>query len=129
MRDLVKMNLHLDVGENADEEELDRLTRQLRDEMRELEVEAVELVSEKTTPEGAMGDAVTLGALAVVVLPVVIPKLIDFLQAWLMRGENRTVKIKTQVGDRSLEVEYSPKTMSPSKLKKLVDMLTGALTG
>ena len=124
MRDLVKMNLQIDVGEDADEEELDRLTRQLRDEMRELEVEEVELVREKTTPEGARGDAVTLGALAVAVLPVAIPKLIDFLRDWLMRGENRTVKIIKKVGDRSLEMEF-PETMSQSRLKELVDMLIG----
>jgi len=129
MRDIIRMNLHINVGEDADEEELDRLTRQLRDEIREMEVESVELVREKTTPEGAMGELVTLGALAVAVLPTVIPELIKLLQSWLTRGENRAVKIKTQVGDRSLEVEYSPKTMSMSNLKELVGMLTGALTG
>ena len=61
------------------------------------------------------------------VLPTVVPELIKFLQAWSMRGQNRTVKIKTQAGDRSLEVEYDPKTMSPAELKSLVEMLNETL--
>jgi hypothetical protein len=69
----------------------------------------------------------TLGALAVTILPSVIPKFIEFLQTWSMRGENRTVKIETRIGDRSVNVEV-PRSMSPDELKGLVDMLTGALT-
>lgn len=121
--------LHIQAGKGTDAEELDCLTRQLLAEIQELEVESVELVKDKAIPSGAKSvEAVTLGALAVSVLPTVIPKLIDFLQAWVMRRERRMVKIKTQTGDRSLEVEYSPTTMSPDELKSLVDMLTGAVT-
>jgi hypothetical protein len=65
--------------------------------------------------------------LAVAVLPTVVPRLIEFLQAWSMRGEGRTVKIKVQTGDRSVEVEYDLKVMSTAQLKSLVDMLTGTL--
>jgi hypothetical protein len=45
-----------------------------------------------------------------------------------MRGESRKIKIKTQVGDRSVEVEYSPQTTSPAELKNLVETLASALT-
>ena len=44
-----------------------------------------------------------------------------------MRGQNRTVKIKTQVGGRVLEVEYNPKTMSRAELKELADSLIESL--
>jgi hypothetical protein len=122
------LTLQINAGENADADELDRLTRQLLTEIKELEVESVELAKDETAPAGTKSiDAVTLGALAVAVLPTVVPKLIDLLQSWLMRGEGRAVKIKTQVGDRSVELEYSPKTVSPDELKSLVDKLSEAL--
>jgi hypothetical protein len=123
----VSLTLHIDAAD-ADAEELDRLTRHLRAEIRELDVESVEFIREDTLPQGAKSaEAVTLGALAVAVLPGVVPKLVELLQAWSMRSESRAVKIKTQVGDRSLDVEYSPATMSQAELRSLVDMLTGAL--
>lgn len=126
---VARLLLQVDAGADADAEELDQLTRQLRDEMQELDVESVELVKGEAVPEGAkVIEVVTLGSLAVSVLPSIIPKLIEFLQNWLMRGENRRIKIKTQVGDRSVELEYSPAAMSQTELKNLVDTLTGALT-
>ena len=128
MKDIVTMNLQIDLGEDTDEEELDFLTRQLREEIEELDVESAELVSGEAAPEGAKGDPVTLGALAVAVLPVVLPELIKVVQGWLKRGDNRTVKIKTQIGDRSVEVEYSPQTMSTSELTEVVDTLTEAIS-
>ena len=124
-----RLTLLIDTGEEADADELGRLTRQLRAEIQEMEVESVELVSDETLPEGAKSaEAVTLGALAVAVLPEAIPKLIDYLKSWVTRRDDRTIKIKTQVGDRSLEVECSPKTMPPDELKSLVDTLTESLT-
>jgi hypothetical protein len=123
-----RMTLQIDAGEDSDAEELDRLTRQLQAEIQELDVESVELVKDQTAPEGTKTiDAVTLGALAVAVLPTVVPKLIDLLQSWIMRGEGRAVKIKTQVGDRSVELEYSPQAVSSDELKGLVDKLSEAL--
>ncbi|MFQ5613749.1 MAG: hypothetical protein ACE5H9_16615 [Anaerolineae bacterium] len=125
---IANLTLQVDAGQDTDAEELDRLTRQLRDELWELDVESVELAAGGDLPEGAKSaEALTLGALAVAVLPAVVPKLVEFLQAWSMRGENRVVKIKTQAGDRSLEVEYDPKTMTPTELKDLVDILNATL--
>ena len=128
--EVARFTLRVDAGAEADDEELGRVTRQLREELRELDVvESVGSVEAGTIPEGAKSaEAMTLGALAVTILPSVIPKLIEFLQTWSMRGENRTVKIETRIGDRSVNVEV-PRTMSPDELKGLVDMLTGALTG
>lgn len=124
----INVTLQISLGEDAYADEIDQLTRSLRDEIEDLGVESVTLVKDDTKPQGTKAaDAFTLGALAVAVLPAVIPKLVGFLQSWSMRGENRVVKIKTQVGDRSLEVEYSPKSMSSDELKHLVDRLTGTV--
>jgi hypothetical protein len=122
------LTLQIDAGE-IDPERLDRLTRQLRSELLNLEVETVDFVQEDQLPEGAKAaDAITLGALAVAVLPNFLPKLVEFLQSWTLRGEGCKVKVKSQVGDRSIELEYMPKAMSQAELKTLVETLTNTLT-
>src|SRR5512143_2974105 len=123
-------NVTLQIVEtDQDADELDRMTRQLRDEIQDLDVGPVELVREGTAPQGAKAAEIfTLGSLAVSVLPAAVPKLVEFLQSWAMRGEARKIKIKTQVGDRSVEVEYSPQSTSPAELKNLVETLASALT-
>ena len=124
----VHLILNISAGADADASELDLLTRHLRSEIQELDVESVDLLRDKTAPAGAKAvDPVTLGALAVAVLPAVVPKLVEFMQSWTMRKENRTVKIKTQIGDQSLEIEYSPKLMSQTELMTVVDTLTRKL--
>ena len=123
-----RLRLHIDAGQEADDERLDYLTRQLRNEIQELEIESVELMSGGLTPEGTKsGEAIALGELAVTVLPAVIPPLIGFLQAWLLRDKSRSVKIETQVGGRSLKLEYDPGTMTTEKLKELTDTLVASL--
>jgi hypothetical protein len=125
----VSLMLHIQGGEDTDADALDRLTRQLRTEIQELDVESVELVKREAIPSGAKSaEATALGALAVAILPEVLPKLIEFLHARLGRGDNK-VRLKAQAGDRSLEVEYSPRTMSVAEVKSLVDTLTGTLMG
>lgn len=125
---IARLTLHVDAGEGVDDDDLDRLTRQLRGEIDELGVESVDLVTGGAVPKGARaGELVTLGVLAVAVLPATLPHMINFLRDWSLREEKRSVKIKAQVGDRSVEVAYNPSTMSQSELKQLVDTLTGVL--
>ena len=120
--------LQLDLEGEFDRDVVDRLTRQLRRELLELEVESADFIRGGELPEGAKAaDAVTFGALLVAVLPSFLPKLIEFLQSWLLRAEGRKVKVKSQVGDRSIELEYAPDMMSPQALKTLVETLTNAL--
>jgi hypothetical protein len=119
--------LNIEVGD-IDTDMLDRLTRSLRGELLELGVNSAEVVASGDVPEGAKSpEAVTWGALAVAVVPTFLPKLVEYLQSWSMRGENRRVRIKTQVGDRSVEVEYSPSALSQEELTRLVDKLADSL--
>lgn len=114
--------LYLTVTEaEADAESLDELTGRLLRDLRELGAESVERPSSEAVPEGAKGDAFTLGALALVAVPAFLPKLVEFLQAWALRGESRTVRIKTPAG---LEVEFTPKKkLSEAEVLALVDKL------
>lgn len=125
---LTHLTLQINPGE-IDPDRLDRLTRQLRRELLDLDVDSVDLARGDQLPEGAKAaDAITLGTLAVAVLPSFLPKLIDYLQSWSLRAEGRMVKVKSQVGDRSIELEYTPDAMSQQELKTLVETLTTALT-
>ena len=120
--------LQVDAGPDASLEEQDELARHLLAELEDLEVEVGLYHPGGGLPEGAKaGEATLFGALAVSVLPTFLPKLVEFLQNWMQRGDRRMVKIKTQLGDRSLELEYSPATISNKELKKLVTLLNTSL--
>ena len=125
---VINLTLRVDAGEDTDAEELDRLTRRLLTEIGELDVESVELArDEEGVPEGAkLVEAIALGSLMVQLLQAVAPKLIEFLHAWTLRGQGQTIKIKTQQGEKTVEVEFSPNAMSPDDLKKYVDVLSQA---
>ncbi len=119
--------LNIEAGD-IDTDRLDVLTRGLRDELLELGVGSAEAVVSDVVERGPKSpEAVTWGALAVAVVPTFLPKLVEYLHSWSMRGENRRVRIKTQVGDRSVEVEYSPAALSQDELTQLVKKLTGPL--
>jgi len=120
--------LQVDAGSGASPDEQDELARQLLTELGDLDVQAGLYHPGSALPPGAKaGEATLFGSLAVSVLPAFLPKLVEFLQNWVQRGDRRVVKIKTQIGDRSLELEYAPATMSNQELKKLVTLLNSSL--
>lgn len=120
-----EIHLNLTVTEaDADAEWLERLTSNLMRDLHELGAESVERASGEPVPEGAKGGGFTAGALALVAVPAFLPKLVDFLQAWSLRGESRIVKIKTPAG---LEVEFTPdKRLSQAEVIALVQKLTAS---
>lgn len=118
----IQLDLTITEGD-ADAERLDELTSGLLRDLGDLGAESVERPVDEATPEGAKGDPVTIGALILAVMPVALPRLVEFLQAWALRGENRTVKIKTE----SFEVEFTPeKRLSHAELAALVEKLSKA---
>ena len=124
----ISLILTIDSGTEIEDDELDMQTRLLRRELIELGVTSAGTSSGGAAPEGAKSaEAVTLGSLALVVLPTFLPKVLEYLQSWTQRDESRRVKIKTQVGERSIELEYTPAALSQDELTHLVNTLTGAL--
>jgi hypothetical protein len=125
----IPLNLTLTIhSEQIDSSDLDRLARSLRRELLDLDVEKVDFLTPGEAPPGSKSaEALTLGTLVVTTLPVFVPKLIEFLQSWVTRAEDRKVKIKSQVGDRSIELEYSPKAIGPEELKTLINTLSVSL--
>ncbi len=92
---------------DATEEDVDRMTRQLLSELRELNVESVELSKGGLAPQGSKGDLITIGSIAMEVLPAAIPGVIALVQAWMTRGQGRTVKFK----GKGIEFEGSPEEL------------------
>ncbi len=91
---------------DATDDELDELTRNLLTELNESDVESAQLVKNDSAPAGTKSaEVVTAGAIAITVLPTVLPKIIEMIQAWVMRGHGRTVKFKGKVGGRMIEFE------------------------
>lgn len=113
--------------DNSDDEELDNLTRQLRSELLDLETESVDYISPGSAPPGTKGAELVLGALVVSMAPKVLTKALDFLHAWVMRREGRTVKIKVQAeGNTSIEIEV-PGAMSPAEVRAWIDSVSESL--
>lgn len=111
--DLIKLEIEV-LAEDTTKEELDKMTRNLLAELRETDVESVSLVSTGQAPAGSKGDPITIGQLAIEVLPAAIPSVIALIQAWVMRGQGRTVKFK----GNGIEFEGSPE-----ELNKLLEKL------
>lgn len=103
-------------SEGATEEELDKLTRNLLSELRSVYTESAKLAESGATPDGAKGDPVTIGKIALEVLPTAIPSIIALVQAWTLRKEGRTVKFK----GKGIEFEGSPE-----ELHKLLEKIEG----
>src|SRR5215213_6538921 len=82
------------ISTDSTEEDIDRMTRQLLSELRELDVESVKLVSGVAAPNGAKGDLTIIGSIALELLPAAIPSVLSLVQAWVIRGHGRTVKFK-----------------------------------
>jgi len=95
--------VRVDVADvDADDEEVEELTRRLRQELLELDVAAVERTTAGEPPEGAKsaGAAVAVGSLIVstVTSPGVLSSIVEMVRGWLgMRG-SRSVKL-TLAGD------------------------------
>ena len=118
------VQLNLTIAEpGADAERVDDLTQRLMRDLRDLGVEYVERPSGGPILEGSKeASAFTWGALALRAAPAFLPKLVEFLKEWTLRGEKRTVKIKTPAG---VEVEFTPeKRLSQDELLALVQRLT-----
>ena len=96
-RDPALLELSLDAGPGADEAELDRLARSLRDDLVELDVERVELAPDGPPPEGARAaEALVAGALLVQLARTSdsLSTLVRTIRGWLGASGGRTVRIE-----------------------------------
>lgn len=103
----------------ATEEDVDQMTRYLFAELRKMDIESVSFIKSEDAPLGTKSaDPVTIGALAIAVLPSVLPKVVEAIQAWALRGQGKTVKFKGKVNGQMIEFEGSG-----DELEKLINRL------
>lgn len=124
------VQVFVSIGDAAsgDVDQVDAETRRLRREMAELDVESVEIPSAGEAPAGAKaGELAALGSLLVTLAPAVVPKVLEFLQSWALRGSGRTVKVRVTSGDRSVDVELSAGSGSDRELKELLATVSSVL--
>jgi hypothetical protein len=78
------------------------------------------LVKSGPAPHGAKSvDPITTGAIAIAVLPTFLPKIVEAVQAWALRGSNRTVKFKGKIKGQVIEFEGSSED-----LEKILEILS-----
>ena len=97
------LTLTLDGDPEATAEELEELARRLRDDLVELDIEAVE-PGEKEAPEGSKGGTAIDWTTLLVTLATsgTLTAIIAAVQAWLLRNQKSSVTVK--VGDDELNI-------------------------
>jgi len=112
--DPIQLNIEVSVTD-ATEDEIDRMTRYLLQEMRELDVESAQLARGGPAPVGSKGDAITMGTIVLEVLPAILPSVLGLLQSWVTRGQGRIVKFK------GMGIEFEG---SREEFQKILEMLS-----
>lgn len=116
----VALTLDVQIPGNADDVERERTTHHLGSELSALDLQQLSTVAASNVQKGAKAGAVTeLGQLALVILPAVLPKLIDFLQAWCLRNRDRSVIIKIE----GMQLEFPPGGLPKPELEAILDKL------
>ena len=109
----------VDAGPDSDAEELAELTRRLRGQLLELDVDAVEPATGGEAPAGSKGvELLAIGGLVIqfAMKSEVLKSVVDATTAWLGRQQGRSVKL-TLDGD-TLEVTG----VSSDEQRRLVDL-------
>jgi hypothetical protein len=104
---VVEVVLVLEPDPEVDREVHERLTRQVRAEIAELDIESVSTLAAETAPAGAKGaDPVTLGALVVALSASggVLTALVETLRDWLGRHAGRH-RISVTIGGDTIELD------------------------
>ncbi|MGW6791845.1 hypothetical protein [Streptomyces chartreusis] len=110
------MNLVLDGDPDSDREELDVLTRQLREQLLALDVDNVELLRLDSAPRGAKpGDVITIGSLSVTMAPFALRAVLRLVEKWI---EHRPVRTATAAIDGdSIELQ----AITSAEQRQLID--------
>jgi hypothetical protein len=101
---------------DADAEELDRLARQLMQQLLELDVDSVETLRGEAPPEGSKAlDLAILGGLIVRYGPSAVPTVVNAVRTWVNRDARRSVTL--EIGERKITLDAA----TPEQQAKLVD--------
>ena len=111
-------------SDDADDQATDELAQQLRKQLLELDVDAVEPLPDGEAPAGSKAiDLVVIGGLLVRFGPDVAKAVAGVVKAFVQRDAGRTVTLK--VGDREISLQAA----TVEQQDKLVDALIADLRG
>lgn len=116
---LVNLELHVDLGSDASDEDIDVATHDLRSELLESGVGDVDALS-KEAPPGSKGTGSIIGDLAIAVLPTLLSRLFDLLKSWKDRSESRSIKIRAKVDGTFVEIAIDGKGADAEAAAKLL---------
>jgi hypothetical protein len=98
-----QMKLHIQPEKEDDKQEVDSLTRNLRDDLLNLDVEDVHLLYEKPPPDSRALDGVAIGSMIVdIISGGAIKEVTQTVQRWIQRNENRSITI--EMDDEKIDV-------------------------
>jgi hypothetical protein len=97
-----QMKVHINKEEDDDKKEIDSLSRNLRDDLSNLnQVEDVHLSYEKPPSDSKAFDGIALGSMVVDIMGGgAIKEVTQTVQRWIERNENRSISIVMADGDR-----------------------------
>jgi hypothetical protein len=110
--------------EESDPTELDDLTRELKSEIEQLNVDSIGYGSAGKAPEGTKAaDWAAIGQLSITLAPTVIPILFEVLRSWAERKSSTRIKINIKVGQKNAQIEYNPTKTSAEEIESLIKKL------
>lgn len=112
-----QLRVHIKPEEGDDRQEVDSLSRNLRDDLSNLDVEDVHLVYEKAPPDSKAFDEVALGSMVVdIVGGGAVKEVTQTVQRWIERNENRSITIEAPDGSK-----IDVKGISAKDQQKMID--------
>ena len=119
---VLELRVHAD---DADDAHLSQLAQQLRAQLLELDVDAVESLPSETAPEGGgkFVDVVVVGGLLVRFGPGVASAVTSAVRTWVGRDADRSVTMK--IGDREITLEAA----TADQQEKLVEAMLADIRG
>src|SRR4051812_46283858 len=114
----VTLTISVRSDESLEADQGDAAPRRLRQQLTDFDVDSAQLARGGALPEGAKsGEAVAPATVLVTIMPAVLPMIAGLLQAWMLRGAGRSVKIHASAGGKSFDLEYVPGSTSEEELK------------
>lgn len=111
------------VNENESAEALDRQTRMLAGEFRQIEGVTADL-PEHPAPPGSRGDPITVGTIALAfVTGGGVTAIVQALADWLKTGRNRKVVLKVSIDHNSFEAEFPSGGLTQEELIKFTERI------
>lgn len=109
------------IAEDQDAEALQRLTGQLREELRGTDLVEEVQFSRQPAPDGVKSsEEIIMGFLVVSLLPTMLDHFMGFLKDWTLRREGRSMRIKFRnKAGVEMEVEFSA-AMSEEDVRRMI---------